>query len=173
MLRKRLPALVAGLYLLASCGEGSDAPGSATQTGAASWCKASCNYTSRCTGPVSSTCPTQCAQSNGAYFSHVKDEFLSKDAACIASSVCGDWKTMTGDCYKSVAPTVTPTAAVIDFCKAMSAKFFECFYADDDLTFCAGDFAPWNDSGVKRAKACATVACDGLNDCLNSAYNGT
>lgn len=80
---------------------------------------------------------------------------------------------MTSGCYKSVAPTVTPTAAVVDFCKAMSAKFFECFYADDDLTFCVGDFAPWADAGVTRAKTCATVACTGLNDCLSAAYNGT
>lgn len=106
------------------------------------------------------------------YFSHVNDEFLAKDAVCIDGAACGDWQTMTSDCYKSVAPTVSPTVAVVDFCRAMSAKFFDCYYADDDLAFCACDFAAWSDEGVTRAKACASVDCASLNTCFDNALNG-
>ena len=169
----RIMCLCSGLVAL-DCGEGTESPGSLEQPQSeqVDWCKAACSYTSRCTGSVRSSCVADCLSNNDDYFSHVNEEYLGKVAPCISNAACTDWDTMTKQCYQSTAPTVTPSAAVIEFCKAMSSKFFECFYADDDLAFCVGDFAAWNSSGLARGESCATAGCDALNDCLNNAFNG-
>ena len=180
MLRHILTNLIVEICLLLAipaCSEGSDSPAMASQSqsGPATWCAAVCSWDNRCTGPVSSSCQRGCLQDTDdlTYFSHVTADFLVKQAACINGAACTDWKSMSDACYKSVAPTLSPTAAVIDFCKAMSATFFDCYYADDDLTFCASDFAAWSDAGAVRAKACVSVECASLNTCLGNAFNGT
>ena len=176
MLRKiglRLSLGVCALILAPACGVGSDPPGLASQSesGPSAWCSAACHYAKRCNSSVPGSC-TGCLQGYADYFSHVKNEFLVKEAACFDAAECPDWEAATKSCYTSVSPTVTPSAPVIDFCKAMSEKFFDCFFADDDLTCCVGDFAAWSDAGVTRAKACAAADCANLNDCLSNAFTG-
>jgi hypothetical protein len=164
-------ALLVGIFLTCQgCGEGQDPPPPASPN---VWCNAACRYESRCVSQQPTDCVTACLGANAGYFASVTSDFLRKMASCFDQSACAtDWKTMTDACYKSTAPTLTPSAAVIDFCKAMSVTFFECYYADDDLTFCAGDFAAWSDSAIERAKACASSACASLSDCLSSAFKG-
>lgn len=164
------------LLALIGCSGGQDAPPMASQLNGApnAWCAALCDYTSRCTGPVPSYCVSSCLRGNSSYFSQVTYEYLLKMAPCMESAACAaDVSTMADACYKSITSELTPSAAVIDFCKAMSAKFFECYYSDDDLTFCAADFAPWSDSAAARGKVCASADCSSINDCLSSAFNGT
>ena len=164
---------VGSLTVATACSEGSDSPAMASQSesGPSAWCNAACSYSKRCSTPVTGIC-TGCAQGYANYFSYVKNEFLLKEAACFDAAPCPDWEAVTKSCYTSVSPTVTPTSAVIDFCKSMSAKFFDCFFGDDDLTFCVGDFAAWSDAGVTRAKACAAADCATLNECLGNAFTG-
>jgi len=170
MLQYHGPRLVLLLvFAFPACVDSSPDPSS---PGPDQWCMAACDYTARCTEPVASTCKASCLSGNASYLSNMNSDYLSKVAPCIESATCTDWQTMSQNCYKDVAPTVTASAAVIDFCKTMSAKFFECFYADDDLTFCAGDFAPWGDASIARAKVCASAACTSLNDCFDNAFNG-
>ena len=170
-------ALLGGILpSLMGCGGGQDAPPMASQLQAApnTFCAAVCDYASHCEGQLATGCVSGCLESNANYFEHVSDEYLLKVAPCIDKADCStDWNTMQQSCYKSIAPTLTPSAAVIDFCKAMSVKFFECYYADDDLTFCSSDFAYWSDAAATRAKACTSADCSGLNSCLSNAFNGT
>lgn len=170
-------ALLGGLLtLLSGCGTGQDNPplASSLQDGRSSWCEAACSYSARCTGPVATYCVSSCLSTNAGYFSGVNNDYLNKVAPCIKGAACAsDWKTMSNACYQSTAPTVVASASVIDFCKAMSSEFFDCFFADDDLTFCVSDFAAWSDAAVQRAKACSTAACTNLNTCLSNAFSGT
>ena len=173
-IRTRFVAAASVLLAAASCGEGTDTqPGYAhSPRGPTNWCKSNCSYTGRCMYSVAGACLTDCLNDNRAYFAKVNEAYLEKMAPCIDNAACTDWDTMTDACYQSTSPTLMPSATLIEFCSAMSAKFFECFYSDDDLSFCSQDFAAWADAGLVRAKACVSSPCAGINDCLSNAFSG-
>jgi len=170
----RFVAAASVLLAAVSCGEGTDTPPGYAQSprGPSNWCKSTCSFTARCIYSVSGACLADCLTANRAYFSQVNDAYLEKMAPCINNAACTDWDTMTDACSQSTSPTLTPSASLVDFCRAMSAKFFECFYADDDLSFCSQDFAAWADAGLVRGKACVGSTCAGISDCLHDAFSG-